>query len=203
MRVRVLLAAVAALLTLAMAPAPAEGAGYRAQTLHFIVHFGPGKQTECKIGALYTPARASKQHPVPAIMTANGFGGSYRDQIPLAKNIASDGFVVLTYSGLGPGGSSCRISMYSPRWDGEAASRLITFLGGGSAATNGPCPSVPSRIRMATRTLAVACIVSADLTSPERPDRSLGRHRRPGSTPATPRGTALLRATDDGSWCRR
>jgi ABC-2 type transport system ATP-binding protein len=71
------------------------------------------------------------------VLTTNGFGGNYTDQEGLAKNLAADGYVVLTYSGLGFGHSSCRIELDSPQWDGEAASQLVTFLGGGSKATNG------------------------------------------------------------------
>jgi putative CocE/NonD family hydrolase len=134
------LAATAALTLLGCfaATTSAQAAAYRSQTLHFVVHVGPADATACNIvGALYRPNGATKQDPDPAVLTTNGFGGSYTDQEGLAANLASDGYVVLTYSGLGFGHSSCRIEMDSPQWDGEAASQLITFLGGGSAATNG------------------------------------------------------------------
>ncbi len=39
--------------------------------------------------------------------------------------------------GLGFGGSSCNIELDDPDWDGKAGSQLVTFLGGGSAATDG------------------------------------------------------------------
>ena len=106
--------------------------------LHFIVHVGPGQTETCNvIGDLYRPADATAAHPDPAILTTNGFGGSKNNQATLAEQLASNGYVVLSYSGLGFGGSGCQIEFDSPEWDGEAASQLITFLGGGSAATNG------------------------------------------------------------------
>jgi predicted acyl esterase len=136
--VRSVAAAAMALVVCAVAATTAQAAAYRSQTLHFIVHVGPGNATACNIiGALYRPKDATKQNPAPAVLTTNGFGGDYTDQEGLAANLATDGYVVLTYSGLGFGHSSCRIEMDSPQWDGEAASRLITFLGGGSKATDG------------------------------------------------------------------
>lgn len=126
------------LLALALSVPAASAAGNQGRLLHFIVHLGPGNRSACRIvGMLYRPAGASPNHRVPAVLTTNGFGGSYRGQIPLARNLAAAGFAVLTYSGLGFGGSSCHISMDSPQWDGKAASQLITFLGGGMAATDG------------------------------------------------------------------
>jgi putative CocE/NonD family hydrolase len=136
--IRSVAAAAAALVVCAAASTAAEAAAFRSQTLHFIVHVGPRNGTACKvIGALYRPTGATKQTPDPAVLTTNGFGGDYTDQEGLAADLATDGYVVLTYSGLGFGQSSCRIEMDSPQWDGEAASQLITFLGGGSEATNG------------------------------------------------------------------
>jgi predicted acyl esterase len=111
---------------------------FTAQTLHWVVKVGPAPQQSCNVvGALYKPINASPQHPVPAILTTNGFGGSYLDQEAMAAVFASRGYAVLTYSGLGFGGSACEIELDSPLYDGEAASQLVTFLGGGSAATNG------------------------------------------------------------------
>jgi ABC-2 type transport system ATP-binding protein len=136
--VRSVAGAAMALFVFAAAAAGAQAAAYSSQTLHFIVHVGPGNATACNIvGALYRPKGATKQNPAPAVLTTNGFGGSYSGQEGLAANLASDGYVVLTYSGLGFGHSSCRIELDSPQWDGEAASQLITFLGGGAKATNG------------------------------------------------------------------
>ncbi len=112
--------------------------GYTVQTLHFTVHVGPGNATTCDvIGDLYRPSAATSRTPVPAILTTNGFGGSKDDQADLAKAFAQHGYGVLSYSGLGFGGSGCNIELDDPDWDGKAGSQLVTFLGGGSAATDG------------------------------------------------------------------
>ena len=95
--------------------------------LHFTVHVGPERATACDIvGELFLPKSSG---PVPAILTTNGFGGSYQDQESLAKFFAARGYAVLTYSGLGFGGSGCLIELDDPDWDGAAASQLISWLG--------------------------------------------------------------------------
>lgn len=106
--------------------------GYRTQSLHFAVTVGPaGSQRQCDIvGDLYTPAGASAQQPAPAILTTNGFGGSAASQTPFAQRYAARGYVVLSYSGLGFGGSGCKITLDDPDYDGLAASQLVSFLGG-------------------------------------------------------------------------
>jgi ABC-2 type transport system ATP-binding protein len=128
----------AALATLAAAAGPAAAQSFTVQTLHFQVHVGPqGAQTCNIVGDLYRPADATASHPDPAILTTNGLGGTKNDQRPEAQTFAQHGYVVLSYSGLGFGGSGCQIELDAPDWDGAAASQLITFLGGGSASTNG------------------------------------------------------------------
>jgi ABC-2 type transport system ATP-binding protein len=142
-RVAILAAALALALLLgtsAQVPGTARAAtGYTVKTLHFVVTAGPsGAQRQCTIiGDLYRPAGATAAHPDPAILTTNGFGGSKDDQASMAREFAQNGYVVLSYSGLGFGGSGCPIELDDPDWDGRAASQLITFLGGGSAATDG------------------------------------------------------------------
>jgi predicted acyl esterase len=86
---------------------------------------------------LYRPSTATRTHREPAILTTNGFGGSKDDQADLAKAFAKRGYVVLSYSGLGFGGSGCKITLDDPAWDGKAAKQLVTFLGGGSRASDG------------------------------------------------------------------
>jgi hypothetical protein len=116
---------------LGSAAAGAAGAPYSTQLLHFEVHVGPGQTETCDIiGELFTPAGASAADPVASILTTNGFGGSYQDQIGLGQEFAKLGYVVLSYSGLGFGGSGCAITLDDPDWDGEAASQLVSFLGG-------------------------------------------------------------------------
>jgi ABC-2 type transport system ATP-binding protein len=126
--------AVSAALAAAVAVVPsAAGAApkYTVQTLHFAVQTGPDGATPCDIiGDLYTPASAGATHRVPAILTTNGFGGSKDDQAGLGKAFASRGYEVLSYSGLGFGGSGCKITLDDPDYDGKAASQLVSFLGG-------------------------------------------------------------------------
>jgi predicted acyl esterase len=111
--------------------ASAAQAAYSVQTLHFKVTVGPGGAEQCDIvGDLYTPAGASPSHPVPAILTTNGFGGSKDDQAGLGEYFSSHGYAVLSYSGLGFGGSGCKITLDDPDWDGVAARQLVSFLGG-------------------------------------------------------------------------
>ena len=112
-------------------PSAAAGTGYTVQTLHFAVHVGPTRSQACDVvGDLYTPTTASHAHPAPAILTTNGFGGSKADQTPFAEAYAARGYVVLSYSGLGFGGSGCKITLDDPDYDGVAGSQLVSFLGG-------------------------------------------------------------------------
>ena len=86
---------------------------------------------------LYRPSTATRAHRRPAILTTNGFGGSKDDQADLGHAFAERGYVVLSYSGLGFGGSDCKITLDDPDWDGRAAKQLVTYLGGGKRANDG------------------------------------------------------------------
>jgi predicted acyl esterase len=116
----------------ALAPAAAD-APYSVTTLHFKVNVGPTGSQVCDIiGDLYLPAGADSTHRVPAILTTNGFGGSKDDQAGLGKAFAQRGYAVLSYSGLGFGGSDCKITLDDPDWDGVAGRQLVSYLGGAS-----------------------------------------------------------------------
>ncbi|MDQ2749619.1 MAG: ABC transporter ATP-binding protein [Actinomycetota bacterium] len=124
---------VASAVTLAVGAAPQGSAAptVTTQTLHFAVHVGPGRAQPCDVvGVLYTPATATSARRAPAILTTNGFGGSASDQAPFAEREAALGYVVLSYSGLGFGGSGCKITLDDPDYDGAAASQLVSYLGG-------------------------------------------------------------------------
>jgi predicted acyl esterase len=117
---------------------PASAAPYTVQTLHFDTVVGPANDHHCDVvGDLYRPKSATRSHPAPAILTTNGFGGSKDDQADVGRFAASHGYVVLSYSGLGFGGSGCPIELDDPDWDGKAGSQLVTFLGGGMSAEDG------------------------------------------------------------------
>src|SRR3954462_5274038 len=99
---------------------------------------GPKSDTPCKIAAdLYKPNDASAANPAAAVMATNGFGGSKSDFQALGSAYARRGYVFLAYSGLGFGGSGCKITLDDPHWDGRAGSQLGRFLGGTKAATEG------------------------------------------------------------------
>lgn len=117
---------------LALVAEPARAADpFSVQTLHFRVVVGPAGEHTCDVvGDLYRPAAASTSKPVPAVLTTNGFGGSKDDQAAVAASLATRGYVVLSYSGLGFGGSGCRITLDDPDYDGKAASQLVSYLGG-------------------------------------------------------------------------
>lgn len=116
----------------------AHQAAYTKKTLHLKVHVGPRHAQVCNVVFdLYRPPGVDSKHRAPAVLTTNGFGGSKDSQASIAQHLVEQGYVVLAYSGLGFGGSSCRIELDSFAWDGQAAKQLVTFLGGGSRATDG------------------------------------------------------------------
>jgi ABC-2 type transport system ATP-binding protein len=138
-RLRLLLSLIAgALVALHAGAASAAPPAPTVKTLHFDTVVGPGNDTHCDVvGDLYTPPGASKAHPLPAVLTTNGFGGSKDDQKAMATALAQHGYIVLSYSGLGFGGSGCKIQLDDPDWDGKAGSQLVSFLGGTKAAKDG------------------------------------------------------------------
>lgn len=134
--------------------APAAGAAarpaYTVTTLHFLVHTGADGAQACDVvGDLYLPRDAGPRHRVPAILTTNGFGGSKDDQAGIGKAFARRGYAVLSYSGLGFGGSGCKITLDDPDTDGKAASQLVSYLGGraGIAFTDAGHTQAAPRLR--------------------------------------------------------
>jgi pimeloyl-ACP methyl ester carboxylesterase len=127
----VLALAAGSLAATALLPAATSAAKYSVTPLHFRVLVGPGLTKTCDItGDLYLPAGVSSSKRVPAILATNGFGGSKADQAGIGKAFSQRGYAVLSYSGLGFGGSGCQISLDDPDWDGVAGSQLISYLGG-------------------------------------------------------------------------
>lgn len=112
--------------------AAAAGPDHTLTTLYFEVTVGPEDQRRtCEIvGDLYVPSGATPEDRAPAVLTTNGFGGSKDDQAGMSRLLASRGYVVLSYSGLGFGGSGCDITLDDLDHDGQAAAQLIDFLGG-------------------------------------------------------------------------
>ena len=117
------------------------------------VTVGPaGQRKVCTVVFdLYRPSTATRPHRKPAILTTNGFGGSKDDQADLGRAFARRGYVVLSYSGLGFGGSDCKITLDDPDWDGhgrQAARQLPRRRQGGQRRDEDPVrPPRPGRPR--------------------------------------------------------
>jgi ABC-2 type transport system ATP-binding protein len=96
-----------------------------------VTGIGPEGRT-CHIDAdLYVPAGVDAAHPAPALLATNGFGGDKTDQADLAQGFGEQGYVTLSYTGLGfIDGDNCPITLDDVEHDGAAASQLMRFLGG-------------------------------------------------------------------------
>jgi ABC-2 type transport system ATP-binding protein len=129
---RVLAAApIAALAAAVLAAPPSRAAEPEVEktTVHIDTTVGPDDATHCDVVAdLYKPSTATAATPAPVILTTNGFGGSKDDQAGTGTAFAKRGYVVLSYSGLGFGGSGCNITLDDRDWDGKAAQDLVTWL---------------------------------------------------------------------------
>lgn len=100
---------------------------------------GPDRDIPCTIAAdLYVPTGASASHRVPAILQTNGFGGAKDDSgmVGSAIGFAQEGYAVLSYSGLGFGGSTCKISLDNPQYDGLAGKQMVSVLAGSKTYTD-------------------------------------------------------------------
>ncbi|MDV6231125.1 CocE/NonD family hydrolase [Rhodococcus cercidiphylli] len=113
--------------------APQSFGDFSVQTRYFDVAVGPDRDQHCTVvGDIYVPTALGPNNRAPAILTSNGFGGSKDDQAGAAARFATHGYVVLSYSALGFGGSTCKIFFADPDYDGMAASDLIGYLAGDS-----------------------------------------------------------------------
>lgn len=78
------------------------------------------------------PDGVSASRKAPAILTTHGFGGNKADgnQSAIGRGFVQEGYVVLSYSGLGFGGSGCKIHLDDPDWDGRAGKQMMDVLAG-------------------------------------------------------------------------
>jgi predicted acyl esterase len=136
-RAAVLLAPLLCLPLLGTGPATAQSATRTVEVvpLAFAVATGPNDRVCTVLGDLYVPSTATPQTPAAAILATNGFGGSKDDggergNATVARHYAERGYVGLSYSGLGFGGSGCEIYLDQPVWDGRVGDALAQFLGG-------------------------------------------------------------------------
>jgi ABC-2 type transport system ATP-binding protein len=114
------------------ATAPSAAADIAARDLTITVTgLGPENRT-CQIDAdLYVPAGVDRKNPAPALLATNGFGGTKEDQADLAQGFGEQGYVTLSYTGIGfVDGDTCPITLDDREHDGAAASQLLRFLGG-------------------------------------------------------------------------
>ena len=79
----------------------------------------------------------SAAKPAPAVLTTNGFGGSKDDQAGAAQAFGREGYVTLSYTGLGFPNSGCKIALDDPDYDGKAAKQLVDYLAGRKADNSG------------------------------------------------------------------
>jgi predicted acyl esterase len=127
-----------------LAPAGAQAAadstpGYSVRHILVDVMVGPHHDQPCRVTAdVYKPDTASRRHKKPAVLTTNGFGGSKDDsnETAIGKGFVSEGYVVLAYSGLGFGGSGCKITLDDPDFDGSAGKQLVDVLAGSRTFTD-------------------------------------------------------------------
>jgi predicted acyl esterase len=123
---------------LALATGPTASAadstpGYSKTPILVDVKIGPANDQTCRISAdLYRPDTATKAHPRAAILTTHGFGGTKDDsnQLAIAKGFVNQGYVVLSYSGLGFGSTTCKINLDRPAYDGKAGKQMVDVLAG-------------------------------------------------------------------------
>src|SRR3954452_13325246 len=96
-----------------------------------VTDLGPEHRT-CRIDAdLYVPAGVNKRNRAAALLATNGFGGDKKDQADLAQGFGEQGYVTLSYTGIGfIDGDNCPITLDDREHDGAAASQLLRFLGG-------------------------------------------------------------------------
>ncbi|MFD1814950.1 CocE/NonD family hydrolase [Rhodococcus gannanensis] len=134
--------------------AHADPAGFTKSSLFLDATVGPDGSRHCNVEAdLYVPDGVSAEDPAPAVLTTHGFGQTKNAQAPTAEFLAGRGYVVLAYSGLGFGGTGCKVTIDSPDPDGQAAQDLVSFLGGADgiafedAAHTRPVPGLDSVVR--------------------------------------------------------
>jgi predicted acyl esterase len=119
-------------------PAAAADPALTKTPVQLTVHVGPAGTTSCLVDAdLYVPAGVSAAAPAPAVLTTNGFGGSKDDQAGAAKAFGREGYITLSYTGLGFPNSGCKIALDDPDYDGKAAKQLVDYLAGRKADNSG------------------------------------------------------------------
>jgi putative CocE/NonD family hydrolase len=151
----------------ALAP-PASAAEITPRHLTITVtDIGPERRT-CLVDAdLYVPAGVTSSRPAPGLLATNGFGGTKDDQADLAQGFGEQGYVTLSYTGLGfVDGDNCPITLDDREHDGAAAGQLLRFLGGD--------PSIKAVDHGTQNPVSVDQVIREDATTGTRYDPRVG-----------------------------
>ena len=90
---------------------------------------GPEGDIQIAIDAdLYLPSTVSEANPAPAIIMANGFGGSKSEFGTAGTFFAKQGYVVLAYSSRGFGATTGEIGLDSPDYDVKDVEGIVKWL---------------------------------------------------------------------------
>lgn len=125
--------AVAGISTTTATAATDDTPGYSLRHITVQTMVGPDNDVACTVDAdIYKPDNASRSSKKPAILTTHGFGGSKNDsnQTAVGEGFAKQGYVVLSYTGLGFPDSTCKIYLDDPDYDGKAGKQLVSVLAG-------------------------------------------------------------------------
>jgi ABC-2 type transport system ATP-binding protein len=101
------------------------GPDVREQALRVPVGTEPDGRAVSLDATLFIPASGT---PAPAVLLAHGFGGSKLDLAPDARDLAGQGYVVLTWTARGFGLSGGDIHLDSPQYEVADAQRLVGLL---------------------------------------------------------------------------
>jgi ABC-2 type transport system ATP-binding protein len=101
------------------------------RTVDRVVQVRTGPSADVTIGIdtrLYVPDNATRRSPKPAVLMTHGFGleKTSAEVVSTARFLAAHGYVVLTYTSSGFGGSGGCITLQSVDWDVKSARQLIT-----------------------------------------------------------------------------
>jgi ABC-2 type transport system ATP-binding protein len=118
-------AALAVVAASGAAVASGGGDGVREQVLQVPVGAEPDGRAVTLDATVYLPAGAGRH---PAVLLAHGFGGSKLDLATDARDLATAGYVALTWTARGFGRSGGDIHLDNPRFEVADAQRLVDLL---------------------------------------------------------------------------
>ncbi|GAA2757416.1 alpha/beta fold hydrolase [Actinopolymorpha rutila] len=106
-----------------------DSAGYRTAESMVTVRTGPRGDRPVRLDTrLYVPSSATAGRPAPAVLLAHGLGGTKDSVAGQARDLVRHGYVVLTWTAEGFGGSGGQIHLDSPDWEVRDARRLLDWL---------------------------------------------------------------------------